>query len=110
MKCHSKVWEFTVFDKDIDIEVYFYNEDDTDEWDKAMNIFAKKLTVIETDGMDGEYVTVDMSDVISKNINNGVFSKLFISNNTYDIMYDMEAILAGNVSEQWMTDFAGSLI
>ena len=95
--------EVTVFDTDIDTEVYFYNQK-TDAWDQAMFLIAEKLEVKE---ITERGVTVNFSEVIEKNLKN--FDGLFIENDTYSIMCDMENILAGCVSEQWLVDFANRL-
>lgn len=105
--------EFTVFDKDYDVEVYFYHPDMTEPWDIAMDRIASKLSVIEYTEEDlmhnNPQVTVDLSDLIERNINNGTFEKLFIRNTVDDIMNDIHAIFAGHVSEEWLTEFADSL-
>ena len=58
---------------------------------------------------DNPCVTVDLSGLIERNINNGVFKDLFIRNNIDAIMDDIHNIFAGYVSEEWLTDFAESL-
>lgn len=109
MFTHQDVYELTVWDKDYDMETYFYPDcvNPTDEWDKAMREIAKKLTIVEEDW--GKGVTVNLSEVIERNLNNGVFEDLFIKNDLNSIMRDIEAIFAGYVSEKWMNDFAKSL-
>ena len=99
----SSDWENTVFDKDYDLEVYFY-KDEKDRWDKAMAELAKLLTVTEV-GRNG--VTVNLSEIIEKKIDK--LDKLFISTDIDDIMYDMENILAGNVPESWLEKFVKEL-
>lgn len=105
--------EFTVFDKDYDVEVYFYHPDMEEPWDMAMDTIASKLNVIEYSEEDlmhnNPQVTVDLSDLIERNINNGAFERLFIHNTVDDIMNDIHAIFAGHVSEEWLTEFANSL-
>jgi len=98
--------EITVWDKDYDIEVYFDNYGD-DAWANAMMTFADKLDIVRFDGKGG--VTVNMSDVIERNINNPKFEDLFIDVDVDAIMDDMPAILAGNVSEEWLVEFADCL-
>lgn len=101
-KCEENE-EITVFDKDYDVETYFYNSK-RDEWDKAMFAIAKKLDVIS---ISNRGVTVNLSDVIEKNIKN--FDGLFIHNDVDAIMEDIEAIFSGCVSEEWLTEFANKL-
>lgn len=96
--------EVTVFDKDYDLEIYFYKDLSDDDWDKAMLKISKLLEVVET----GEYgVTVNLSELIEKKIDK--VGKLFIDDNIDEIMGSMESIFAGNVSEQWMKHFADNL-
>lgn len=105
--------EVTVYDSEYDTESYFYYSDDTtdDAWDNAMMQIAKKLTCIETDTDDSRVsATVNLSEVIEKNIDNGTFEKLFIRNNIDSIMHDIQNIFSGYVSEEWLTAFANSLI
>lgn len=96
--------EITVFDADYDMETYFYKTDDADEWDKAMMDLAKVFEV--TESMKNK-VTVNMADVIE--------SKLYMMNDLFyecdidSIMADIESILAGNVPESWLVDFAKAL-
>lgn len=100
--------EFTVWDTDYDIETYFYHEDDPDdEWGQAMKLIAQKLEVKEYH--DEDKVCVDLSALVERNLNNGVFERLFIRNNTDDIMDDIENIFSGCVSEKWLSEFAVSL-
>lgn len=106
---HQDIDELTVWDKDYDIEIYFYPDcvNPADEWDEAMREIAKKLTIVAEDWNKG--VTVNLSEVIKGNLNNGAFEDLFIYNNLESIMADIENIFAGYVSEKWMLDFARSL-
>ena len=57
----------------------------------------------------GNTVTVNLSEVIENNLDNKVFDDLFIHNDIDSIMYDIENILSGNVSEKWMEKFVNSL-
>lgn len=97
--------EITVWDKDYDIEVYFDNYGD-DAWAQAMLKFADKLDIVE---FTEDGVVVNMSDVIESNIDNPAFEDLFIDVDVDAIMDDMENILAGYVSEAWLTKFANCL-
>lgn len=100
--------EITVFDSEYDIEIYFCNDtDDNWEWQTAMMKIAEKLEVVSFRDMG---VVVNLSEVIRRNIHNSKFKDLFIRNNVGDIMYDIDNIFAGCVSESWLTEFADSLI
>jgi hypothetical protein len=98
-------WEITVRDKDYDIETYFYKADNgnkMDAWDKAMYEFAKLLTItsISSDG-----VTVNMAEVIESKLPELKKADLFIVCKIDPIMDGIDSILAGNVSEEWLTEF-----
>ena len=95
-------WEVTVWDKDYDIETYFYKTDGKDKWDKAMNDLAKLLTVsrISKDGL-----VVNLAEVIEKKIPQLKEADLFIICKIEPIMNDIDNILAGNVSEEWLEAF-----
>lgn len=104
--------EFTVFDADYDIEVYFYKPSDPknpDEWDTAMLEFAKLLEICNSDEPDYDEITVNMSQLIMCNLEKLKKSNLFISADIDDIMDSMESILAGNVSSEWLTKFVNVL-
>ncbi len=101
----SNDWENTVFDKDYDLEVYFYKQDDSkDRWDVAMLNLAKLLEVTNVSKYG---VTVNLSDLIESKIDK--LDKLFKVNEIDAIMYDMDNILAGNVSEKWLEKFVEEL-
>lgn len=95
-------WEITVWDKDYDIETYFYKTDGKDKWDKAMNDLAKLLTIsrFSKDGL-----VVNLAEVIEKKIPQLKEADLFIKCKIEPIMYDIDNILAGNVSENWLEEF-----
>ena len=99
-------WEVTVWDKDYDLETYFYKTDGKDRWDKAMNEFAKLLTIsrFSKDGL-----VVNMAEVIEKKIPRLKEADLFIKCKIEPIMYDIDNILAGNVSESWLEEFVNVL-
>ena len=100
--------EVTMFDKEYDMEVYFYGgKNANDKWDKLLKDLSKKLTVKRI-GINGA-VTVNLSDVIEKNLDNLTKADLFIDNDLDSIMVDMENILAGNVSGNWMEKFVECL-
>lgn len=63
---------------------------------------ARLLTVIES---DGNHVTVNFSNLIVKKLDKLEAANLFIRCNTNAIMNDIDNILAGYVSEEWLTRF-----
>ena len=89
--------ELTVWDKDYDMETYFYGGKPDDEWDKAISDLSKLLTITEirTGG-----VIVNLSEVIENNMDKLEKSDLFIRCDIDSIMDDIDNILAGNVSEK----------
>lgn len=99
--------EVTVGDVDYDMTSYFYkDENPNDDWDKAIVELSKMLNVVE---QEEGYVTVDLSTLIENHMGAIKKSDLFVSNDLDDIMYGMDSILAGNVSEKWMTRFVETL-
>ena len=102
-------WENTVFDKDYDIEVYFYKNDDDDEldsWDKSMEKLSKLLTV---DEISKRGVIVNLSELIESKIGNLKEAKLFYRTDIDSIMDSIESVISGNVSEAWMEKFVNAL-
>ena len=102
--------EIAVHDKDYEMESYFYGDDpllDEDDWDKAVKKIASILDVEEIESVTS--VTVNLADVIERNLKVLNESELFFDSTVDDIMNDMPYILAGNVSEKWMTEFADTL-
>ena len=102
--------EITVFDRDSDIETYFYgiynSADKNDDWETAMVELSKLLDVVK---FSNSGVAVNLSEVIEKNIQGLKEADLFIRCNTDDIMDDIANILAGNVSEKWLKKFVSVL-
>jgi len=97
--------EITVWDDTYDIEVYFYNQEN-DAWDRAMMDLASKLNVVD---MHNGGVTVDLYELIERNIPALEASGLFKICDTDVIMDDIESILAGYVSEDWLCEFVDCL-
>lgn len=95
-------WEVTVWDKDYDIETYFYKTDGKDRWDKAMNGLAKLLTISR---FSKEGLVVNLAEVIEKKIPQLKEADLFIVCKIDPIMNDIDNILAGYVSESWLEKF-----
>ena len=99
-------WEVKVWDKDYDLETYFYKTDGKNKWDKAMNDLAKLLTIsrFSKDGL-----VVNLTEVIEKKLPQLKEADLFIVCKIEPIMYDMDNILAGCVSESWLEKFVEAL-
>lgn len=97
--------ELTVWDRDYDMETYFYGGEPEDKWDKAMSDLSKLLTVeeIKNDG-----VTVNLSEIIESKTDKLDKANLFIECDIDSIMDDINNILAGNVSEEWMEKFVAA--
>ena len=101
--------EITVWDKDYDVEVYFYGiksqKKPMDKWTKAELELAKLLDVIEI----SNGVTVNLAEVIERKMTEIKKAKLFIGNEIDFIMDDIMNILAGYVSDSWLTKFVNAL-
>ena len=103
----AKYEEVSVCDNVYDMIAYFYNDPQTDEWQRAIMKLAKKLTVKEV--VHTTKVIVNLSEVVEKNIDNLKKADLFTRCNIDAIMYDMSNILSGYVSERWMNDFVKAI-
>lgn len=100
--------EVAVIDNDYDVETYFYNDMNyEDEWDKSMIALSKILTISEV--IDEERVSVNMSELIEKHIDELKQAGLFMRCTLDEIMYDIEQILSGYVSEEWLKKFVDIL-
>ena len=102
-------WETTVFDKDYDTESYFYKNDyneELDSWDKSMEKLSKLLTV---ESISEHSVTVNLSELIESKMENLKEAELFRRTNIDAIMDDIDAIISGYVSEEWMEEFVDAL-
>lgn len=71
-------------------------------WQANMLKLARLLTVIES---AGNHVTVNFSDLIVRKLDELETANLFIKCNINAIMNDIDNILAGYVSEEWLTRF-----
>ena len=101
--------ELTVWDTDYDSEVYFYvdnNPDEDDKYQQLMNELSKILTVTK---ICANGVTVNLSEVINKKIDKLKEAELFIKCNLDHIMDDMDNIISGYVSEEWLKEFINVL-
>lgn len=107
----STDWEITVWDDVYDVEVYFYKPDDynnLDLWDKSMMELSKLLT-ISTFNENG--VSVNLSSLIEKHLTILKEKEIFTPISDIDeIMFELNSIISGNVSDKWMWDFVSVLI
>lgn len=100
--------ELTVWDNDYDMETYFYSDFDKEDnkWQVGMLELAKLLTIKK---INKRGVTVDLSAIIENKIDELDKADLFIECDIDEIMYDMDNILAGCVSEEWLLKFVSVL-
>ena len=98
--------ELTVWDKDYDMETYFYGGKPDDKWDKIMFDLSKLLTIVK---IENRGVTVNLSEVIENKLENLNKAHLFIECDIDSIMDDIGNILAGSVNENWMEQFVAAL-
>ena len=101
--------ELTVWDKDYDMESYFYNDepdDEDDNWQTSMLELAKMLDVTK---VKERGVIINLSEVIEKKLDELKEANLFRRCTTDSIMNDMENILSGYVSEEWFKKFVDVL-
>ena len=90
------------------MEIYFYKNDDEelDDWDKSMEKLSRLLIVCDI-GKRG--VIVNLSQVIRNRLQELDTADLFIDCDVDSIMEDIEAIISGYVSENWMKKFVDTL-
>ena len=98
--------ELTVWDKDYDMETYFYGGKPDDAWDKAMSDLSQLLTITE---IRSGGVIVNLSEIIENKLDSLDKTNLFIRCDIDSIMDDIDNILAGYVSESWMQKFVAAL-
>lgn len=102
--------ELTVWDRDYDMETYFYGgkPDQSDKWEMTIDKLSHLLTI---ERISNRGVTVNLSEVIEKRIDKLKEADLFYYEwwGIDEIMEEMESILAGNTSEEWMEKFVGIL-
>ena len=98
--------ELTVWDKNYDMETYFYGGKPDDKWSESLLELSKLLTITEirTGG-----VIVNLSEVIENNMDKLEKADLFTDYDIDIIMAEMERDIAGNVSESWMQKFVDVL-
>ena len=98
--------ELTVWDKDYDMETYFYGGKPDDAWDKAMSDLSQLLTITE---IRSGGVIVNLSEIIENKLESLDETNLFIRCDIDSIMDDIDNIFAGYVSENWMERFVAAL-
>ena len=98
--------ELTVWDKDYDMETYFYGGKPDDAWDKAMSDLSQLLTITE---IRSGGVIVNLSEIIENKLDSLDETNLFIRCDIDSIMDDIDNIFAGYVSESWMQKFVDAL-
>ena len=100
--------EITVFDKDYDVEFYVERYDEGDDvWNNAMIDICKCLEIIKI----GEIgIVTNFCDVVEAKLEELDKADLFIECDIDSIMCDMDNILAGYVSENWLRKFADILL
>ena len=98
--------ELTVWDKDYDMETYFYGGKPDDKWDKAMSDLSKLLTIEE---IRNNGVTVNLSEIIENKLENLSKANLFVECDIDSIMGYIDIILAGNASADWLEQFVAAL-
>lgn len=99
--------EITVIDNEYDCEMYFYNNGfDTDDWNNSMIELSKKLNITK---ILSDRVEVDFSILIEHNIDNLNKADLFYYCDVDSIMDDMNSIMSGAVSEDWLKTFVDCL-
>ena len=98
--------ELTVWDKDYDMETYFYGGKPNDAWDKAMSDLSQLLTItkIRSGG-----VIVNLSQIIENKLENLSKANLFVECDIDSIMGYIDIILAGNASADWLEQFVAAL-
>ena len=98
--------ELTVWDKDYDMETYFYGGEPCNKWDKAISNFSKLLTIEE---INDNGVTVNLSEIIENKLENLSKANLFVECDIDSIMGYIDIILAGNASADWLEQFVAAL-
>ena len=98
--------ELTVWDKDYDMESYFYGRKPRDKWDEMLHDLSRLLVVTE---IRSDGIVVNLSEMIAKHIDELGKARLFVECDVESIMNDMEGILSGYVSEEWFKEFVESL-
>ena len=102
LKNVSESEEITVWDKEYDMETYFYGGKPKQKWDTSMCNLSKLLTVTE---IKKNGITVNFSEVIENKISELEEAGLFNNCDIESIMEEIEDIMAGYVSERWMEKF-----
>ena len=98
--------KLTVYDKDYFVEAYFCGGKPSDKWGALMGDLAKQLTILR---IHRTGVTVNLSEIIEKHMDKLEATGLFTTYDIDSIMENIESILAGNVSDDWMEQFIAAL-
>ena len=101
--------ELTVWDKDYDMETYFYGGKPDDKWDKAMSDLSKLLTIEE---IRNNGVIVNLSEIIENKLENLNKADLFIRCNIDSIMDNIDNIhieVAHTANEEAAREFVKEL-
>lgn len=107
LKSRESGVEITAYDKEYDMESYFYNDKPDDGWGKAMEDLAKLVTVTNVD-VDN-IVEVDFSGLIEQKLDSIKKTDLFIKDEVDAIMGCLHEVLSGYVSEKWLRKFVETL-
>lgn len=102
--------EIVVVDNTYDGEYYFFGSgkvSEMDDWEKTLYDLSKILDVVEILGCNK--IAVNLTELVESHLKELDAADLFIHCNIDDIMFDMDAILAGYVSESWLKQFVSVL-
>lgn len=99
--------ELTVFDNTYDTEFYFSPMPfSNSSWEKSMQELTKLLTITK---IYEHGVAVNYTEIVEKKLKELEEADLFIHCDIDSIMCDMNNIMAGYVSEDWMEEFVNIL-
>lgn len=103
LKSRPSSAEVTVYDKDYDTEVYFYNDIPDDKWDMTMEDLSK-LVLVTKIIMD-DVVECDFTGLIEQKLDDIKDTNLFTNNTVNGIMGCLHRIISGDVSDVWLQKF-----
>ena len=112
LKNHADIEELTVWDTDYDIEFYMYRDSvvtPRDDWDRCMQILAKKL-IVKKENWSASGVVVNLTSMVKRHLSQleDLFRFPYDADKADKVEYivcNINFIVAGNVSEKWMKDF-----
>ncbi len=106
LKTKESEEEIVVIDNDIDMECYFYNNEEN-EFDLLMLEIAQLVDVID---VNEEYVIVDFYTLIENNYNKIMQNRLYaIDTDIEDIVESLNNVFSGYVSISWLNKFVDCL-